>query len=158
STIGRNDPRNTAAALSGLPVIPTVPVPRYKRWAGLAVAKIWPSFSFTNTMDLSGLAKDPKVGEERSRDTRCHKKVTARWYAEFQNAVHVLPKVIGHCTTPTFFFHGNEDPIASPDGTKIIFEMCTAPKQIFLYDARHEPLSEVSCAAAVKAGIRGWFQ
>ncbi len=90
-------PEGLAGVIAAAPPLGKVGVPPFLMALGRVMSRIWPRFSLEVGMDLSGLARDPKVVEAVLADPLFHRRGTARLSTEVTAA-------ISGCTPPRLAF------------------------------------------------------
>ena len=82
----------------------------------------------------------------------------AKTASEFFRIREILEKIGKNISIPALFLHGEDDTLASPEGSKMIFDSCISEdKSLKLYpDCKHEILND-SSKKEVLEDIRLWL-
>lgn len=123
-------------------------VPAIKRWAGVAMSRLVPSFGLPSGLRGIDVTHDVDKAREYDEDPELVKKATARWFTEATGAQERALADAHLVTKPLVIHHGGEDPIAAPDASRRVFErVASKDKKYELLDGqRHEIWNEVERA------------
>lgn len=123
-------------------------VPAIKRWAGVAMSRLVPTFGLPSGLRGVDVTHDLEKAREYDEDPEIVKKATARWFTEATSAQERALAEAHRVTRPLVIHHGGEDPIASPDASRRVFErVASKDKKYELLDGqRHEIWNELDRA------------
>jgi len=99
-----------------------VPVPAHKLMIARVGARMAPRMRLDNEINPSYLSRDPEVGRAYAADPLVNRKVSAKWFAEAQQAMHEAEEWAPQIKIPVLVMHGTEDRLASVEATRRIFE------------------------------------
>lgn len=133
-----------ALVLSSPAFEPTVPVPLFQRLGAALAVKIMPRLSQDNKLNPDDLSSDKKTVEDYKNDPLVHTTVTVQWFIEFMAATRKCMERASEITRPLLVFHGGDDAIVSPEGSRRFFEKAASPdKTLKVFDGRrHETMNE----------------
>ena len=114
-------PGELSGVIAAAPPLGKLGVPRPLMALGRVMSRIWPRFSLEVGMDLSGLARDPKVIESVVADPLFHRRGTARLSTEVTAAIARVQARAAELTIPLLLLHGSADRMVPPDGTRAFF-------------------------------------
>ena len=126
-----NHPVELSGVIAAAPPLGRVGVPRVLMALGRVMSRLWPRFSLQVGMDLSGLARDPKVVEMLVSDPLFHRRGTARLSTEVTAAIARVQTRAADLQVPLLLLHGSADRMVPPDGTRIFFSRVTHPDRTF---------------------------
>ena len=124
-------PDELNGVIAAAPPLGKLGVPRYLMALGRIMSSIWPRFSLEVGMDLSGLARDPKVVETVLADPFFHRRGTARLSTEVTRAIERVQSRAGDLKVPLLILHGSADRMVPPDGTREFFAKVRHPDREF---------------------------
>jgi acylglycerol lipase len=107
--------------IAAAPPLGDVGVPPLLMALGRAVSRILPRFSLQVGMDLSGLARDPRVVEAILADPLFHRRGTARLSTEVTATIARVQEDASRLVTPLLILHGSADRMVPPDGSRQFF-------------------------------------
>lgn len=115
-------------------------VPAVKATVGRILSSVWPTLTLGNDIDANALSHDPEVVREYEADPLVHDRVSTRFYVEFTAAMDRTLIGAGALQMPLLAYHGMEDTLTSPEGTKLFFERAASTdKTLRLFEGqRHE--------------------
>ncbi len=114
-------PEGLAGVITAAPPLGKVGVPPVLMALGRVMSRIWPRFSLEVGMDLSGLARDPKVVEAVLADPLFHRRGTARLSTEVTAAISRVHAGAASLSVPLLILHGSADRMVPPDGSREFF-------------------------------------
>lgn len=134
-------------------------VPRYLMALGRIMSSIWPRFSLEVGMDLSGLARDPKVVETVLADPFFHRRGTARLSTEVTRVIERVQSRAGDLKVPLLILHGSADRMVPPDGSREFFAKVRYPdRELREYpDAYHGLFADVN-QQEVLSDVERWVE
>src|ERR687890_2810260 len=124
-------PEELAGVIAAAPPLGKVGVPPFLMALGRVMSRVWPRFSLEVGMDLSGLARDPKVIEAVLADPLFHRRGTARLSTEVTAAISRVQAHAGELAVPVLILHGAEDRMVPPDGSREFFSKLRYPDREF---------------------------
>ncbi|ABW68602.1 alpha/beta hydrolase [Desulfosudis oleivorans] len=133
-----------ALVLSSPAFEPTVPVPAVQRLAAALAVRLMPRLSQNNKLDPEHLSSNRETVEAYKSDPLVHTMVTVKWFVEFTAATRRCMEQAGRVTAPLLVFHGGNDAIVSPDGSKAFYEKAgSTDKTLKIFSGlRHETMNE----------------
>jgi len=149
-----------ALILSSAGLVPTTPIPTALVVASKMFSKIAPKLLFSNGLDSAGLSSDRDVVDAYENDPLVHDRVSARFGAEFMAAEEECLNRAMELTMPLLIFHGSDDPIVSPEGSKIVYEKASSrDKELHVFQGLiHETMNEVEAEKKkVLDVVTGWI-
>jgi alpha-beta hydrolase superfamily lysophospholipase len=124
-------PAGVDGVIAAAPPLGEVGVPPLLMALGRVMSRIWPRFSLEVGMDLSGLARDPKVVETILTDTLFHRRGTARLSTEVTAAITRVQAGAPSFSVPLLILHGSADRMVPPDGSRRFFSRVRYPDREF---------------------------
>jgi len=124
-------PGELSGVVAAAPPLGTLGVPRPLMALGRVMSRVWPRFSLQVGMDLSGLARDPKVVETVVADPLFHRLGTARLSTEVTAAITRVQGRAADLAVPLLLLHGSADRMVPPDGTRAFFSRLAFPDREF---------------------------
>lgn len=124
------------------------------------LARLWPAYTTTGTIDPTVLTRDPEMQREVREDAWRHAHVTARLFVElFVRGPRDALRDAKELRTPFLIVHGTADPLVWPASSRLVYERATAPgRAIRLYPGLlHEPFREVE-REQVFADVGAWLE
>lgn len=95
------------------------------------VAKIWPTFSLPTNIRSVDETDDPDMRKSIELDKMIVKKVSARWFNEFNQARTKAFEKAGKIDVPILIFQAEHDPLADIEGSKKFFAKIRSRKKHF---------------------------
>jgi alpha-beta hydrolase superfamily lysophospholipase len=124
-------PGELGGVIAAAPPLGQLGVPRPLMALGRLMSRIWPRFSLQVGMDLSGLARDPKVIESVVADPLFHRRGTARLSTEVTAAIARVQARAADLAVPLLLLHGSADRMVPPDGTRAFYSRVALPDREF---------------------------
>ena len=124
-------PDGLSGVIAAAPPLGQLGVPRPLMALGRVMSRIWPRFSLEVGMDLSGLARDPKVIQSVVADPLFHRRGTARLSTEVTAAIARVQARAADLAVPLLLLHGSADRMVPPDGTRTFFSRVALPDREF---------------------------
>ena len=124
-------PGEVSGVIAAAPPLGKLGVPRPLMALGRVMSRIWPRFSLEVGMDLSGLARDPKVIESVVADPLFHRRGTARLSTEVTGAIERVQARAADFAVPLLLLHGSADRMVPPDGTRAFYSRVALPDREF---------------------------
>jgi len=130
--------------LSSAAFIPSVTVPAVQKAAAKLLARIVPWLPQNNKLNPDDLSSDRQTVEAYVNDPLVHTTITVRWFAEFVKTTQECMERAGELAMPLLVFHGSDDAIVSPEGSRQLYEKASsADKTLKIFDGlRHETMNE----------------
>jgi alpha-beta hydrolase superfamily lysophospholipase len=100
------------------PPLGSLGIPAPLLLAGRVLSRIWPGFSMSTGMDLSGLSRDPSTLETVLADPHFHRRGSARLSTEVEAAVERVQNGAPRFPLPVLVLHGASDRLVFPDGSR----------------------------------------
>lgn len=108
-----------AGAVIGSPgLVPATPVPAAKMALARFMAKVAPSFTLPNDLELSGLARDPAVAERYKADPLVHNLISARLGLDLIERGQAIIADARTITLPLLLLQGSADRLVDPKATE----------------------------------------
>ncbi|HEU4698728.1 MAG TPA: alpha/beta hydrolase [Gemmatimonadales bacterium] len=154
-----------ALALAGVvavaPPLGALGVPPVLMALGRVLSRLWPRFSLEAGMDLSGLARDPRIVEAVLADPLFHRRGTARLSTEVTATIARVQAGAARITTPLLLLHGAADRMVPPDGSRaFVARARTRPGADVAYleypEGYHALLADLD-GARVLADVAAWL-
>lgn len=118
-----------------------------------------PRYSLSMELSQGGLSRDPSVADQAVEDPLTHSSVTLRWGSETLSTLGWVKDHIDQLSLPLLLTHGEDDPIISPAGSKMIFQQVNSPdKTLKIYPGSyHEPHNDLDADTVVFDLLR-WME
>jgi len=109
-------------------------------------------------LDASGVSRDPAVVRAYQEDPLVnHGKMTARMVAELFRAMHRLQAGAAAITLPILLYHGAEDVMAAPDGSRFLYETVgSVDKTLEIFPGLYHEIFNEPEREAVFADVLAW--
>ncbi|MGI9543153.1 MAG: lysophospholipase [Cyclobacteriaceae bacterium] len=108
------------------------------------MAKIFPSFTQSNGLDIADLSRDPEVGKAYKNDPLVHDLISAGLFIEVQKAGIRAIELAGHLKLPTLVVHGSDDQITSSNASLEFSQAGNSMIKLHQWpDMRHETHNEI---------------
>ena len=111
-------PQELVGVTAAAPALGEVKISPVLIWLARSLSRVWPRFSLTTGLDLTGLSRDPATVEFVLADPLFHRKATARLATEYFAAVDRIHARAPRLAVPTLLLHGTEDRMVPPAGTR----------------------------------------
>ena len=120
--------------------------------------RVAPRASIAANLPLAGLSKDPEVIRQYEEDPLVFHKLTLSLAVEMFDAAQRLHGGAGDVEVPLLVLHGEDDPIAPPEGSRTFAAGLTSPgSDLRTYPGlRHEIFNEPE-AESVYADVLAWL-
>jgi alpha-beta hydrolase superfamily lysophospholipase len=152
-------PGELSGVIAAAPPLGKVGVPPLLMALGRAMSRLWPRFSLQVGMDLSGLARDPKVVEAVVADPLFHRRGTARLSTEVTSAIARVQAGAADLTVPLLILHGSADRMVPPDGSRRFFSLVRLPDREFReYEGTYHCLFADLNHQEVLRDLEGWIE
>ena len=130
--------------------------PAWQVKLGRFMSKIWPSLTQPNSLDVSQLSRDPKVGEQYQQDPLVHDRISAALFVGTQESGAFALQNAANLKLPALIMHGTDDQITSADASTR-FAGSSDMIQLKLWtDYRHETHNEYGKEEVLKF-ITDWI-
>lgn len=116
-----SNPSGLNGVIAAAPPLGELAVPPVLMALGRVMSRIWPRFALRVGMDLSGLARDPKVVESVISDPLFHRFGTARLSTEVTAAIQRVQAGARDFAIPLLILHGSDDRMVPPAGSRRFF-------------------------------------
>jgi alpha-beta hydrolase superfamily lysophospholipase len=114
-------PSGISGVIAAAPPLGALGVPPVLMALGRIMSRLLPRLSLRVGMDLSGLARDPKVVESVIQDPLFHRLGTARLSTEVTAAIQRVQAEAPRFPLPLLILHGSADRMVSPTGSRRFF-------------------------------------
>jgi alpha-beta hydrolase superfamily lysophospholipase len=111
-------PDGLRGVIAAAPPLGRLSVPAPLMALGRIASRLWPRFSLTTGMDLSGLARDPAVRETLLADPLFHRYGTARLSTEVVKTIAEVQAAAPRFPLPVLILHGSSDRMVRPEGSR----------------------------------------
>lgn len=140
----RSPERVKALALSSPYLGRSMKVNPLKLGAGHLLGKVLPIAAIPAGLTGDMVSQDPQVQRDYETDKLNNKNATAGWFVATEALHERLRGPVPQITMPLLLGHGEQDPVASIDAARALFERCPAADKTFVGwpGLRHEPLNE----------------
>jgi alpha-beta hydrolase superfamily lysophospholipase len=152
-------PGELAGVIAAAPPLGRLGVPPLLMTLGRVMSRIFPRFSLEVGMDLSGLARDPKVIETVVSDPLFHRRGTARLSTEVTAAISRVHAGAPDLAVPLLILHGSADRMVPADGSREFFSKVRYPDREFrdYPDAYHGLFADIG-HQTVLADLGRWIE
>jgi acylglycerol lipase len=148
-----------AGVIAASPPVGALAVPPLLMALGRVMSRLWPRFSLTTGLDLSGLSRDPAAAAEVLKDPLFHRKGTARLSTEVTAAIARMRDLAPAIRLPVLLLHGSADRIVPPEGTRELFARLTVDDRTLIeYEGGYHALFADLEAEAVLGDVIGWIR
>ncbi|PIB37024.1 hypothetical protein BFP72_17250 [Reichenbachiella sp. 5M10] len=118
--------------------------PSWKINLAKRIAKFWPSFTQSNGLDQHMLTNDPVVNGAYNQDPKVFGKISVKLFSEaYTQGIWALTNT-ARLKLPLLVYHGEDDPITSPIGSKSLAEQ---RPDLIVYtthsETKHEPHNDL---------------
>ena len=121
------------------------------------VSNFVPSFTQSSKIDALELSYLPDVATEYLNDPLNHDRISVRLFSHFFNAGLRAIKNSGRLSVNTLVFHGEDDKIISPEGSKEFAKNAGEKATLKLYpNTKHEPHNDQS-SCAILTDVNNWL-
>ncbi|MGU7782610.1 alpha/beta hydrolase [Burkholderia sp. PU8-34] len=137
--------RFAGLVLSSPALAPGRDVPRWMLALSRFISRAWPTFPAIR-IDAALLSRDPAVVAANRADPLVHHgAVPARTGAEILDAMARIERGRGSLRTPVLVYHGTEDKLTEPDGSRVFGARVGSPdRTLTLYDGGfHETMNDL---------------
>ncbi|GLU32438.1 lysophospholipase [Trinickia caryophylli] len=144
--------------LSSAALAPGRDVPRWMIVASRIVSRLWPRFPAMR-IEPALLSRDPAVVEANRRDPLVHHGgIPARTGAEILAAMARIERGRGGLTLPVLVFHGSEDKLTEPDGSRAFAaQVGSRDRTLAIYNGSyHETMNDLDRTEVI-AALAGWI-
>lgn len=134
-------PQGLAGVIASAPaLVQGAPRQPLREIAARVLSVLAPQVGTELGLDPSGLSTDEAEVHAYLSDPLVHGRATMRWGAEILRTMTATLERAGEFPCPLLLLHGSDDPINSPDGSRIFHETCGHPDHTLrLYaGCRHE--------------------
>jgi len=145
---------------SGCPLLPARAPGSWMQTLGHALAPLVPQLRLSLRIDVGDLTHDEQAAAAYLRDPLIAQSVTLRWGTEFLSATGELLREAVRLTMPVLLLHGEADPVAHVEGSRLLYERIGArDKRLCIYPGLlHELHNERPAdGARVFADIIHWL-
>jgi alpha-beta hydrolase superfamily lysophospholipase len=98
-----------------------VAVPVVKKWAGIALSRVWGSIQMVNEIDPKDISHDPQVISAYVADRLVHNKITPRLFTEMTTAMNQVCKRESGLEYPLLMMIPEEDKITDSEASLRFF-------------------------------------
>ncbi|MCV9388348.1 alpha/beta hydrolase [Reichenbachiella ulvae] len=131
--------------------------PKWKIGLARKVAKIWPSFSQSNELEMDQLTNDPAVNQAYREDNFVHDRISVQMFSESYLQGKWALDNTDRLKLPLFVFHGENDAITNPEGSKLLSELRKDLIDFKLYpETKHEGHNDQK-KEAILSDIKNWI-
>lgn len=142
-SLGAPDPRPSAA----------------KKAVAKILARVWPSFTMENGLDLSNLSSDPASVEAIRRDPLFHTKVSTRLGVDFLRSWAWFARWPGgRFASPTLILQGTADRVVDPEATISVARKMSGDVTLKTWDGFRHVLHHAPEKDSVLGFIAGWME
>lgn len=116
-----------------------------KKMAGEFLSFIVPAFTLPSGLDINLLSHDKEVVKEYKNDPMVHGMISTQLATNMFKLGDTILKKGSVIKIPVFIFHGGDDRITSPAGSKKLYEKISSEdKQLKIYEGLyHETMNEI---------------
>jgi alpha-beta hydrolase superfamily lysophospholipase len=136
-----------------------VGVPPLLMALGRVLSRAFPRFSLQVGMDLTGLARDPKIVESVLADPYFHRRGTARLSTEVTAAIERVQAGAKSLSVPLLMLHGSADRMVPPEGSRRFFARVAYPDREYreYFGAYHGLFADVNYVEVLE-DLRRWIE
>jgi len=113
-----------AGVIATSPGLEVTRVPPFKLLVGKVMYAVWPSFSMTNSLDVSGLSTDQSVIDNYLSDPLVHPYVSARLGIDILKSGQWIRENGAAVKNKLLLVHGEKDRLSNVTGTRNFVENC----------------------------------
>jgi alpha-beta hydrolase superfamily lysophospholipase len=152
------NPSGLNGVIAAAPPLGELGVPPVLMALGRVMSRIFPRFSLRVGMDLSGLARDPKVVESVISDPLFHRFGTARLSTEVTAAIQRVQAGAPDFAIPLLILHGSDDRMVPPAGSRRFFDGARlADREFHEYPGAYHGLFADLNREEVLSDLEGWI-
>lgn len=132
---------------------------RIKAAAAPLLSAIAPRLTLANALDVNGISSVPEEVRRYQEDPLVHDRLSARLGASILADAEVILAEAHRITVPTRMWHGSDDTITQPAGTRAFHEAVGSTDKTFelVHGARHEVHHETPAITELLFGsLRSW--
>ena len=150
-------PQLAGALLSG-GVLTSAGTPRIVRAIVGLFGRLFPKLPIVK-LDAAHVSRDPAVVERYEHDPLVFRgRIRAGIIAAMGRAVRRIERDAGAIALPMLIMHGTEDLLASPDGSKLLFDaIASSDKTLKVYDGLHHEILNEPEQDQVIADMAAWM-
>lgn len=111
-----------SGAIVSAPAIAQPPINPLLLKVGRLLSRLWPAFPMDNGLDVNDISRDMDEVKAYSEDPLVSSRITARFGAEFIDAISRVQGNADGIRIPLFMFHGEDDKIIPVQGSRDYFE------------------------------------
>ena len=127
----------------------------------VALAKImnyiWPSFSQENDIDSNDLTYVDDLNLQYGEDDLVHSRISASLFLNAHMSAEWCLKNANKLTTQSLIIHGEDDPIVSPEGSKLLHQNSTCSTIKIWSKTKHEPHNDLRREEIITF-VCSWFK
>jgi lysophospholipase len=125
--------------------------------AGHLLGKLIPKLALASGLKGEHVTHDPAEAALYDNDPLLITKVRAGWFVAAEAAMADVATRVGALSLPVYWTHGEMDPVASFEQSRMLFDKVQAKDKTFvaLAGMRHEPLHEID-RAKVAMDLTAW--
>lgn len=105
------------------------------------MARLTPSLSVPNSVDVGHLSRDPAVVEAYLADPLVHTSSTCRFGANAFEEIDRLNDEVMNLNIPTYVFHGGDDRVVPTEASAVLDDLRNVDRKVYP-GLRHETLNE----------------
>jgi len=151
-------PEGLKGVIALAPALATVSKPLQTAIARIA-SRLAPRLSQTVKLDLTAVSRDPEVVRANENDPLRHTLGSARWGAEFFDAIAWCQANAASLRLPLLLLYGDADRLTPPAGSRRFFEAVTFPdKERHEYPGAYHLIFDDINRAEVLADLAGWLE
>ncbi len=135
-----------------------IPVPAWKRYLGLGMAFLFPTYAQGSGVNPALLTHDTEIQKEYAKDSLIYHRITAGLYKELCGALAQADSTATKLTVPTLLLQAGEDFIVSKKASIDFYhKISSSDKELEVYEGfYHEILNEVQ-RSQVFSRIAAWL-
>jgi len=154
-------PKQVDGVIASSPGLATAEkVPAVKGKIGQILSRVIPAVTMDNELDPRHLSHDTEVVDAYINDPLVHRRISARWFTEFLNAMAETRRAADRIRVPVLLQVAGDDRIVDANTARRFFETLTvADKTLCFYDGLyHEIYNETDAQRQqVVAELENWL-
>ncbi len=137
----------------------TLKVNPVKIVAGNLMSSILPRLSLTNKISIDALTKNPTRAANLSADPLLHRKVSARWYTEFNRVIDGVMRDANIFEMPVFLLHSEGDQVTSCLMSQEFYNsLPSVTKKIYIHQGNEHNLLDIVEYGKIYKFIVDWIK
>jgi alpha-beta hydrolase superfamily lysophospholipase len=132
--------------------------PAWKLQAAGLLRYVAPWFALPTGVDLSALSRDPAVAQRLASDPLAHERITARFFAEVQEAGEYALAQAGELRVRTLIMHGGADRVTSAEASRAFVERSGGRATLRIWNGCFHEIHNEPEWQEIAAFTRAWIE